>query len=144
MALEMKEAIGELNREWLAKGINQGFEVRMGISTGFDGGQFCATSAWITRLSAGKLTTVASGGAAGKSRSGDLAVGQGRSRGDQEPVQVRLRAPSSRPTEERRYARERRLIEDARPGPADAGSCEACPNRAGCGAREAAPSPAYR
>ena len=35
MALEMKEAIGELNREWLAKGIRQGFEVRMGISTGF-------------------------------------------------------------------------------------------------------------
>jgi adenylate cyclase len=35
MALEMKEAIGELNREWLAKGIGQGFEVRMGISTGF-------------------------------------------------------------------------------------------------------------
>ena len=35
MALEMKEAIVELNREWLAKGIRQGFEVRMGISTGF-------------------------------------------------------------------------------------------------------------
>jgi adenylate cyclase len=35
MALEMKEAIGELNREWLVKGIRQGFEVRMGISTGF-------------------------------------------------------------------------------------------------------------
>ena len=35
MALEMKEAIAELNREWLAKGIRQGFEVRMGISTGF-------------------------------------------------------------------------------------------------------------
>jgi class 3 adenylate cyclase len=35
MALEMREAIGELNREWLAKGIRQGFEVRMGISTGF-------------------------------------------------------------------------------------------------------------
>ena len=35
MALEMKEAIIELNREWLAKGIRQGFEVRMGISTGF-------------------------------------------------------------------------------------------------------------
>ncbi len=35
MALEMKEAIGELNREWLAKGIRHGFEVRMGISTGF-------------------------------------------------------------------------------------------------------------
>ena len=35
MALEMKEAIVELNREWLAKGIKQGFEVRMGISTGF-------------------------------------------------------------------------------------------------------------
>ncbi|HEY5744298.1 MAG TPA: adenylate/guanylate cyclase domain-containing protein, partial [Terrimicrobiaceae bacterium] len=35
MALEMNEAIVELNREWLAKGIKQGFEVRMGISTGF-------------------------------------------------------------------------------------------------------------
>jgi adenylate cyclase len=35
MALEMKEAIVELNREWLTKGIRQGFEVRMGISTGF-------------------------------------------------------------------------------------------------------------
>ncbi len=35
MALEMKEAIQELNREWLAKGIRQGFEVRMGVSTGF-------------------------------------------------------------------------------------------------------------
>jgi adenylate cyclase len=35
MALEMKEAIVELNREWLSKGIRQGFEVRMGISTGF-------------------------------------------------------------------------------------------------------------
>ncbi|MFZ0709949.1 MAG: adenylate/guanylate cyclase domain-containing protein [Terrimicrobiaceae bacterium] len=35
MALEMKEAIVELKREWLAKGIRQGFEVRMGISTGF-------------------------------------------------------------------------------------------------------------
>jgi adenylate cyclase len=35
MALEMKEAIVELNREWLARGIRQGFEVRMGISTGF-------------------------------------------------------------------------------------------------------------
>jgi adenylate cyclase len=35
MALEMKEAIVELNREWLAKGIREGFEVRMGISTGF-------------------------------------------------------------------------------------------------------------
>jgi adenylate cyclase len=35
MALEMKEAIVKLNREWLAKGIRQGFEVRMGISTGF-------------------------------------------------------------------------------------------------------------
>ena len=35
MALEMKEAIVELNLEWLAKGIKQGFEVRMGISTGF-------------------------------------------------------------------------------------------------------------
>jgi adenylate cyclase len=35
MALEMKEAIAELNREWLAEGIKQGFEVRMGISTGF-------------------------------------------------------------------------------------------------------------
>lgn len=35
MALEMKETIAELNREWLAKGIRQGFEVRMGISTGF-------------------------------------------------------------------------------------------------------------
>ncbi|HEY5770123.1 MAG TPA: adenylate/guanylate cyclase domain-containing protein [Terrimicrobium sp.] len=35
MALEMREAIAELNREWLAKGIRQGFEVRMGISTGF-------------------------------------------------------------------------------------------------------------
>ena len=35
MALEMKEAIVELNREWLAKGIRQGFKVRMGISTGF-------------------------------------------------------------------------------------------------------------
>jgi adenylate cyclase len=35
MALEMKEAIVELNREWLGKGIRQGFEVRMGISTGF-------------------------------------------------------------------------------------------------------------
>jgi adenylate cyclase len=35
MALEMKEVIVELNREWLAKGIRQGFEVRMGISTGF-------------------------------------------------------------------------------------------------------------
>ena len=35
MALEMKEAIHELNREWLAKGIRQGFEVRMGVSTGF-------------------------------------------------------------------------------------------------------------
>jgi class 3 adenylate cyclase len=27
MALEMKEAIAELNREWLAKGIRRGFEV---------------------------------------------------------------------------------------------------------------------
>jgi adenylate cyclase len=35
MALEMKEASGELNRAWLAKGISQGFEVRMGITTGF-------------------------------------------------------------------------------------------------------------
>ncbi|HEU4677894.1 MAG TPA: adenylate/guanylate cyclase domain-containing protein [Terrimicrobiaceae bacterium] len=35
MALEMKETIAELNREWQAKGIRQGFEVRMGISTGF-------------------------------------------------------------------------------------------------------------
>jgi adenylate cyclase len=35
MALEMQEAIAELNREWLAKGIRKGFEVRMGISTGF-------------------------------------------------------------------------------------------------------------
>jgi adenylate cyclase len=35
MALEMKEARDELNRAWLAKGIRQGFEVRMGITTGF-------------------------------------------------------------------------------------------------------------
>jgi adenylate cyclase len=35
MALEMKEAIGELNRAWLAKGIMQGFKVRMGITTGY-------------------------------------------------------------------------------------------------------------
>jgi adenylate cyclase len=35
MALEMKEAIGELNHLWLATGIRQGFEVRMGITTGF-------------------------------------------------------------------------------------------------------------
>ena len=35
MALEMKEAISELNRLWLATGIRQGFEARMGITTGF-------------------------------------------------------------------------------------------------------------
>jgi adenylate cyclase len=35
MALEMKNAIAELNHAWLAKGIRQGFEVRMGITTGF-------------------------------------------------------------------------------------------------------------
>jgi adenylate cyclase len=35
MALEMKNAIAELNHAWLAKGIIQGFEVRMGITTGF-------------------------------------------------------------------------------------------------------------
>jgi adenylate cyclase len=35
MALEMKNAIAELNHVWLAKGIRQGFEVRMGITTGF-------------------------------------------------------------------------------------------------------------
>ena len=35
MALEMKEAISELNHVWLATGIRQGFEVRMGITTGF-------------------------------------------------------------------------------------------------------------
>jgi adenylate cyclase len=35
MALEMKEEIGELNREWQDKGIRRGFEVRMGITTGF-------------------------------------------------------------------------------------------------------------
>jgi class 3 adenylate cyclase len=35
MALEMKQAIAELNHAWLAKGIRQGFEVRMGITTGF-------------------------------------------------------------------------------------------------------------
>ncbi|MGC2576423.1 MAG: adenylate/guanylate cyclase domain-containing protein [Terrimicrobiaceae bacterium] len=35
MALEMKEARRELNHAWLAKGISQGFEVRMGITTGF-------------------------------------------------------------------------------------------------------------
>ena len=35
MALEMKEAVSELNHVWLATGIRQGFEVRMGITTGF-------------------------------------------------------------------------------------------------------------
>jgi adenylate cyclase len=35
MALEMKEAISELNNLWLATGIMQGFEARMGITTGF-------------------------------------------------------------------------------------------------------------
>ena len=35
MALEMKNSIAELNHAWLAKGIRQGFEVRMGITTGF-------------------------------------------------------------------------------------------------------------
>jgi adenylate cyclase len=35
MALEMKNAIAELNHAWLAKGIRQDFEVRMGITTGF-------------------------------------------------------------------------------------------------------------
>jgi adenylate cyclase len=35
MALEMKNAISELNQAWLAKGIRHGFEVRMGITTGF-------------------------------------------------------------------------------------------------------------
>jgi adenylate cyclase len=35
MALEMKNAIADLNHAWLAKGIRQGFEVRMGITTGF-------------------------------------------------------------------------------------------------------------
>ena len=34
MALEMKGAIAELNHAWLAKGIS-GFDVRMGITTGF-------------------------------------------------------------------------------------------------------------
>ena len=35
MALEMKEAISELNHLWLATGIRQGFEARMGITTGY-------------------------------------------------------------------------------------------------------------
>jgi adenylate cyclase len=35
MAMEMREAIDELNQAWLAKGITQGFKVRMGITTGY-------------------------------------------------------------------------------------------------------------
>jgi class 3 adenylate cyclase len=35
MALDMRRALAELNQEWQKKGIVQGFEVRMGISTGF-------------------------------------------------------------------------------------------------------------
>lgn len=35
MAVEMKDALAELNREWERRGIGRGFAVRMGITTGF-------------------------------------------------------------------------------------------------------------
>lgn len=35
MALDMQRALPELNEEWQARGIAKGFEVRMGITTGF-------------------------------------------------------------------------------------------------------------
>jgi class 3 adenylate cyclase len=35
MAVEMKEAIAGLNREWERRGIGRGFAVRMGVTTGF-------------------------------------------------------------------------------------------------------------
>ena len=125
MALEMKEAIGELNREWLAKGINQGFEVRMGISTGFSMVGNFGSDERMDYTIIGKQVNLANRLQAA-AQPGEILIGQETwllvkdmfSCVTKEPVQVKgfERAVQTYGVIGAALAESRPLIEDARPG----------------------------